>query len=110
SATAVPGDDPSAGEVPGSDVSRARRSVPAIRRAQRHLAVAGKRPDVGDRAKGGPLGPPRCGRPGHEADGRLADTRVMRAGSEGRATGWRGGEDVCGLAGRPIRLRFVLTD
>src|SRR5262249_46181048 len=58
SAAAVQGGDLPAGEVPGLDDPRPRRSVLDARHAQRHLALAGKRPDAGDGAESGPLGPP----------------------------------------------------
>src|SRR5262249_26100766 len=79
SAAAVPGGDLPAGEVPGVDDPRPRGSVVDARHAQRHLALAGTRPDAGDGAEGGPLGSLRRRGPGDEAEGRLADAGVMKA-------------------------------
>src|SRR5439155_4699823 len=67
-----------AGEVPGLDVPRPRRSVPLARRAQRHLALARERLDAGDGAESGPLGPPRRRGPGDEAHCTLADAGVTK--------------------------------
>jgi hypothetical protein len=40
----------------------------------------------------------------------LADCREILGDHVDRVVAWKGGSDVSGLAGRPVRLRFAMKD